>query len=365
MTVAVGPVDGDTRRDNDRRGVTIEVADDRSRVLLIDGEARWEFQYLRNALVPRPACDGRFGGVPPAHHPRRRPDLQARRCLRRIEPGARPDAPDPLNAYDLIVVGDVRAEDVSAEAWSRLEAFADERGGTLVLASGPTALAAWAAQGTARKLLPVIDPQPVALDAAKPDPERPALPPGSGLAPVDVSTSESFPMMRLEADPEASREAWRNLPHLPWVATGRAKPLASTLAVVADDTSTHAVIAAQPYGLGKVLWIGTDGTWRWRYRVGDKFHHRFWGQVVRWASGAKLAVGNRLVRFGPTRPRPPEGEPATIRAQFAATTPPAWTRNFWPPPASSGRGTTASRPATRLRSSPCVPAPTSRRRSRP
>ena len=74
---------------------------------------------------------------------------------------------------------------------------------------------------------------------------------------------------------------------------------------------------AQPYGLGKVLWIGTDGTWRWRYRVGDLHHHRFWGQVVRWANGAKLAVGNRSVRFGPTRPRVPEGDPSTIRAQFA------------------------------------------------
>ena len=30
------------------------MADDKARVLLVDGEARWEFQYLRNALVRDP-----------------------------------------------------------------------------------------------------------------------------------------------------------------------------------------------------------------------------------------------------------------------------------------------------------------------
>ena len=130
-------------------------------------------------------------------------------------------------------------------------------------------------------------------------------------------------MMRLDADPEKSRAIWRGLPRQPWAATGKPKPLASTLATIADsaDGEANAVIVAQPYGLGKVLWIGTDGTWRWRYRVGDLHHHRFWGQVVRWANGAKLAVGNRAVRFGPTRPRLPEGESSSIRAQFADDAP--------------------------------------------
>ena len=182
-------------------------------------------------------------------------------------------------------------------------------------------MATMSAQETARKLLPVIDPKAAAIDPGKIDPARPALPPGLTISPSD-SSSDDFPMMRLDADPVRSRETWKALPRLPWVATGRAKPLASVLAMIdGGDASTNAAIVAQPYGLGKILWIGTDGTWRWRYRVGDKVHHRFWGQVVRWASGAKLAVGNRLVRFGPTRPRLPEGDFATIRAQFADDAP--------------------------------------------
>ena len=31
---------------------------------------------------------------------------------------------------------------------------------------------------------------------------------------------------------------------------------------------------------GKVLFVGLDSTWRWRYKAGDTYHHRFWGQLV-------------------------------------------------------------------------------------
>ena len=81
------------------------------------------------------------------------------------------------------------------------------------------------------------------------------------------------------------------------------------------------MIAAQPYGLGKILLVGTDGTWRWRHKVGDAYHHRFWGQVVRWSASGKLAAGNALVRFGPLKARLDEGEPARIQARIAEGVP--------------------------------------------
>jgi hypothetical protein len=88
-----------------------------------------------------------------------------------------------------------------------------------------------------------------------------------------------------------------------------------------EAADAPAVIAAQPYGLGKVLWVGTDGTWRWRHRVGDAYHHRFWGQAVRWAASGKLTAGNRLVRFGPERPRVADGDPVPLQARFADDAP--------------------------------------------
>src|SRR6185437_10273079 len=55
----------------------------------------------------------------------------------------------------------------------------------------------------------------------------------------------------------------------------------------------------------------------WRYRVGDAYHHRFWGQIVRWAAVDKLAAGNAFVRFGPRKPRAAEGEPIRLQARIS------------------------------------------------
>ena len=50
LTVSVEPAPGDARPDNDRKAVAVRVADDKARVLLVDGEARWEFRYLRRTF---------------------------------------------------------------------------------------------------------------------------------------------------------------------------------------------------------------------------------------------------------------------------------------------------------------------------
>lgn len=193
------------------------------------------------------------------------------------------------------------------------------------MAAGPRLMASIAASEVARNLLPLVDLSPATIDLASLDRDRPALPPGVSLAP-ESSSADSYPMVRFEADAGANLAVWKALPRLPWVVLGKPKPLATSLVTVeASDTGSplhpQAAIAAHPFGLGKVLWVGTDGTWRWRFRVGDTYHHRFWGQVVRWANAPKLAVGNRLVRYGPTRPRVVEGSGVTIRAQFSDDAP--------------------------------------------
>lgn len=78
----------------------------------------------------------------------------------------------------------------------------------------------------------------------------------------------------------------------------------------------NALIVHQYLGAGQVLWIGIDSTWRWRFRTGDRYHHRFWGQLVRWAAEFKAAVGNEFVRFGPDRSLITEGEDVLLRARW-------------------------------------------------
>jgi hypothetical protein len=63
----------------------------------------------------------------------------------------------------------------------------------------------------------------------------------------------------------------------------------------------HALITTSSAGLGKVLMLNFDRTWRFRYGVGDTYHHRFWGQVTRWGAGPNLRSGTDQVRIGTDR----------------------------------------------------------------
>ncbi len=321
LTVAVEPSPDDARGDNDRRTVAVRVVDDKARVLLVDGEARWEFRYLRNALSrdPKVTVDAIL------FHPPMSPSASVEPAYPVAWP-SRPDppAPDPLAGYDLIVVGDVDPLDLPPEGWARLDAFVAARGGTLAIVPGPRSWAALAAAPAPRALLPVLDPSPLLVDPlGSADPEHPALPPGLRLSPraEALADPDAWPMLQLGDGPEATARAWSGLPGLPWVVAGRPKPSATVLASALGREREGAAIASQPYGLGKVLWVGTDATWRWRFRVGDAIHHRFWGQVVRWAGSNNLAVGNRVVRHGPARSRVAEGDPIRLQARVADDVP--------------------------------------------
>ena len=225
---------------------------------------------------------------------------------------------DALGAYDAIFVGDVEPAVMASEVWARLESFVARRGGTLVLCAGPRAWpAAILGVDAVRRLLPVLDPRPVSFDPASVDQTHPGLAAGRRHQARRGGRVVADAPARCHSRVEPGRLGGPSA--LPWALAGRAKPGATTLAAIegAESGGTSAVIAAQPYGLGKVLWVGTDATWRWRFRVGDTYHHRFWGQVVRWAAAGKLAVGDEWVRFGPDRSKVPEGESPRLTARFA------------------------------------------------
>ena len=122
---------------------------------------------------------------------------------------------------------------------------------------------------------------------------------------------------------------WQNLPGHTWGLFGEVKPNASVLVaaemgfgrnLTLEDERKNAVFVHQYLGTGQVLWIGIDSTWRWRHRVGDKYHHRFWGQLGRWATRNKASAGNEVVRFGLQKTEIEYGDDAVIQAR--------WTQKF-------------------------------------
>ena len=82
----------------------------------------------------------------------------------------------------------------------------------------------------------------------------------------------------------------------------RPKPAAEVLLVDPDPARESRfgkmpVMAVQQYGLGQVMYIGTDNTWRWRKNVGDLYYTTIWGQVAQRVSLQRLLGGSKRTQL--------------------------------------------------------------------
>src|SRR5262249_7365979 len=80
----------------------------------------------------------------------------------------------------------------------------------------------------------------------------------------------------------------------------RAKAGSEVLCVHKDVSNEYGrlpLLVTRTFGTGKVLFMGTDGAWRWRKGVEDKYHYRFWGQVVRWMAYQRNVAKGETMRL--------------------------------------------------------------------
>ncbi len=322
-TVRTDVLPGEIRDDNNQKTFALTVVDDRAHVLLVDGPPRWEFRFIHNALkrdrhvdLQSVLFDQPYVGLLPQTFFPRKLNL--------------PDDPKQwdqsvLADRDLVIVGDVPASQLDEPAWQVLEKFVSEGGGTLVLVAGKNAFPRAHRWPVVERLLPVTNLRPFTVRTAPPDAGPRSI--GFHLKLTPEGENETF--LQFSADPDQNRQIWQQLPGHTWGLLGEAKPSATVLAYAlrpkqaGDEEWTslqqerrNAVLVHQHYGFGQVLWIGIDSTWRWRFRAGDQYHHRFWGQLARWAAQNKAAAGNAFVKFGPTRSDVAVDEPVILRARW-------------------------------------------------
>jgi hypothetical protein len=323
-TVSIKPTLPDVveiRTDNNSRSVKINVADDKARVLLIDGEARWEYHYLASALNRDRSMDAK--SVVFAQP--RLGKISEEELEKLGNPSLKmPAEPDALSGYDCIILGDVPPEQLPMAERQRLEKYVADRGGTLVILAGKRSMPL-GYLGDKRdkdadpliKMLPVEQPR-----AIEPDPSL-------GFRPGFTLDGREAPFLRMDSSQEKSEGRWRELPPHFWGIVGKAKPGATVLAYVdpgqgdaALREKDNALIVRHAFGFGRVLFVGLDSTWRWRFRVGDTYHHRFWGQVIRWAATDKpLVEGNEWVRFGAKEPVYQQGQEVEVVVRLSEDTP--------------------------------------------
>ena len=320
-TLQADVIAGELFTENNTWKLDVAVSDDRTRVLLVDDRPRWEFRYLRNLFY------GRDKSVHLQYlllHPdtvagiqteQKLPPASAARKFGDAEAGALPVNRDEWRKFDVIILGDLGPDVLTPEVVENIRHCVSERGALLVVIAGPRQMPHGIADAKFQELLP----ERYAVDA-----DGSWLPPEERSRLTLTAAGKMHPVLQQSASVSENEAVWNEMPELSWrFPVLELKPGAEVLAYaqpedvektdpgvlgVADaaahlDAETrkrarNSLVVAQSYGRGKVLMLNFDQTWRLRYRVGDKYHHKFWGQVMRWGVGEKLRAGKEGLRLG-------------------------------------------------------------------
>lgn len=276
---------GEITTANNRRRFVQRVVGKRLRILYVEGEPRWEYRYLRNAilrdtqiafscyLTASGAEKGGEGNVPIYRFP---PDERS------------------LFAFDILILGDVPRAHFRDADLRNIRRFIEDKGSSLIVIAGEGHMPHEYRGTPLEPVFPVVlpaQPEQVVTD----EPYRWELTP----------QGRQDPLLRLADTAAESERIWRELPGMYWNAgVLRARAGATVLAVNPLRSNAYGkriVLAVQPFGEGRCLMSLTDSTWQWRWRVGDRYFYRYWGQALRAMTPSEPPGGNRFAQINADR----------------------------------------------------------------
>jgi uncharacterized membrane protein len=296
----VRPLAGEHSTDNNRKIIDINVKNERIRVLYVETYPRWEYRNLKNFLVR-----GEEAFLAQCYL------LEADRGFAQertdgLEPLLRlPQTAEEIEAYDVIIFGDVDPDQLAegdldrARAFMQLvKVFVKSGGGFAMIAGDRFAPRAYKDSAIGDILPIVIDPTEGSADGDPTD---------RGYKMRLTEVGKTHPIMQIADDPE------RNTP----IIEGRSDPLAlkdmywfarvkkatpGALVLATHESARNSIglyplVVSGYFEDGPVLFFAFDETWRWYWGQGPYSHHRFWGNVVRYLARVKLLTGNKRFRL--------------------------------------------------------------------
>ena len=300
----VEPREDELVKTDNEATTTVKVSDAKVSVLLVGGDGGWEFQYLRNYLLRHPehyrASIWQQNTEPEFSQESSSPEMRLRGLPRTRE---------DLFRYDVVILYDPRhtANGFDSEFAGLLDEFVSRHHGGVCWIAGNKNADEYLV-GTDATFKPLRDLLPVVL-------ERDALPfaarlGGAGrsawpLRPTAFGTDH--PVMQLEPAPDDNERTWQLMPGVFWShPVARLKTLASALALSGDpgrqtlDGQREPVLAVQYYGKGRVLYVGFDSTWRWRYVRNAHYYDKFWSNTADFLAAGRLEKKRVLITTGGT-----------------------------------------------------------------
>ncbi len=255
-------------QENNRQDVEIALLDRPIRLLLVEGYPRWEYRFLKNAIIRESSVESSIMLVSADRTFAQEGTVPLRRL---------PRTEEEFKPYDVVIIGDVPAGFFSSGQMRLLQEQVAQRGAGLMCIGGERDTPASYDASPLSALLPITT-------SGAPT----TLSPPVTVEPTPIA--QSLGVLRL-ISPEDPQTTWPDdLPGLFWAqAIDGVKPAAEPLAV--DASTGQPIVVRMRYGAGQTMYVATDETWRWRYGRGDLYGDQFWMQLIRLLARGRLQSG--------------------------------------------------------------------------
>lgn len=305
FTLAIPEFERESTLGNNSREVAVKVVDDKLRVTIVFEYPRWELRFVRNLIWRNRKIE--LDVVSFIDEPiGKSNDEPGRRHLGRTR--------REIMKSSVLVLDDVAAGRLSAEDRKNVAEFVSRRGGTIIMIAGPEHLPSEYTEPPLAELLPFKRGARPAWRVRGAVPGSPL--PGQATEPFTLAltpegAAEAFMSVAGEEDPQ---DFWPSLPGFFEYVGGCDVAEGAKVLLKVRETGDP-ILTVHRYGLGKVIFLAMHETWRWRYKVADRDHGRFWGNVLRYAGEEPFAVKDRFVSLDADRVVYPPGEPVNVRAR--------------------------------------------------
>ena len=261
IALAVEPVPGELITTNNRAETAVREEKGGIRVLYLDGRLHPEGKYIARALgeakeleLDRRLLTGGAGGAAPA--------------------------PDDLDGFSVVILGDLPASALPAATVARLAERVKSGGMGLLTLGG---LAAYGAGGWAATRLAEVLPFAIAASDGQID----------GRIPFTLTPAGRRHFVFNLDSPDGRRMDFAALPRLSGASA--VGPLHSTARSLAESGDGKLILAVREHGRGRAAGLTVDTTWQWvlapdaagqgGHVAGAETHRRFWRQLVLWLAG--------------------------------------------------------------------------------
>lgn len=289
----------DTIADNHKKEFKINIKNEILKVLIIESIPRWEYRFIRNALMRDPGVEVETV----LFHENGMKMGEGEGYLE--EP---PSKIKDLIQYDVIFLGDVGVKHLKPKILTNIKSVIEEHASGLVFLPGPRGHQLSLSSTDIGNLLPIEYDQSNVLGNSS------VLPLEMRLTPA----GENHLLTLLSDVGRSNALLWDQLPGFHWNAPVKKVKLGSTILAIhsslRNDHGPLPLLALSFPENGRVLFCGTDSVWRWRKGVEDKYHYRFWGQVVRWMSHKRHLVNEKGIRLMISPEKPEQGDEVNVQA---------------------------------------------------